>query len=271
MDRQAVQKMFEKIDSRVTIRTGTRLRFDTNPLSVNVVTDKKGEHFTITISPNVNEDKIFIQCLDVDVKLKQMLLLIRYTAAITSRTNITREEDRTERLLVGHDEMHWFVAGVTASTSIEQAFRNLRPVAVTQILREKHISVKDGMKRKNKGFIRQGEWFFVPVEYNITKNTIIHKNEPIQRNPRSTPHMVEELIREGGTTVYVGRLTSLTKSEYSKLSAQEQKYYTPRIQNARVFARGKIRHSDHHTIELNGWHEVHLSTEVGNSSNAFID
>ena len=50
--------------------------------------------------------------------------------------------------------------------------------------------------------------------------------------------------------------------EYAKLDAQAKKSgWRVMRRNARVFVRGRIRHSDHETIVLRGWHEVLMNTE----------
>jgi hypothetical protein len=279
MDRKWLMQQFEKMGGRITIRTGTGFRG--GPLRLNIATDRKGEHFTLTIHPELDESKIEIQVLDCDPKIRQMLLLVKCPFMTVENVKIgyrskmvaTFNDKRiiTERMLVGHDEMHWFVAGVTASNSIKQAFENLRPAAVTVALQKAGVDDKDAMRRKNKGFVRQGEWFFVPVHFDEEESkAVIHKNEPIQRQGGS-PHMVEELVRFGGEVVYVKGNSTITQAEYQKLAKPHNYGYTQRRVGARVFARGKIKHRDHHTIELKGWHEVFMATEAGTSANAFID
>jgi hypothetical protein len=69
----------------------------------------------------------------------------------------------------------------------------------------------------------------------------------------------------GGVTVYVNAShpTGLPEREYAKLDAQAKKSGGWRVmrRDARVFVRGRIRHSDHKTIVLRGWHEVLMNTE----------
>lgn len=75
--------------------------------------------------------------------------------------------------------------------------------------------------------IRQGEWFFVPVS-DFTPG-IVHRNTAINRFiPRAgKPHIVDEIgIADG------------------------------------VYARGGVRHPDHKTIKLRGWHRVVKNLEV---------
>lgn len=267
MDRKWLEKKFEEIGSRITIRTGTSRNANT-PLRLNVVTDRKGEHFTLTIDKRIDEKLIEIQLLDMDKSLRHMLLMLKYPALVPHpNPNIGIV---TERLIVGHDEMHWFVAGVTSSRNLKQAFERLRPQAVTVAMKRAGVKAKNENRRKNKGFIRQGEWFFVPIHFEEDEHTVIHKNEPISR-PRGTPHYVEELVRFGGKAVYVKGTQIITESQFKALGNREKLGFNQRMSGARVLARGKVKHRDHHTIELKGWHEVHLSTESGSNSNAFID
>ena len=275
MERKKVEKMFELIGSRVTIRTGTNTR-RVNGLVLNVTNDKKGEHFTITINPKIDENNIFVQMLDYDDKLKQMLLYLKFPQIINADWRGDGEvskEFTEQRLLVGHDEMHWFVAGVTNAKNIREAFERLRPERVTVSMLNAGVKVKNRMKRKNKGFVRQGEWFFVPVDYHESKSDIVFKNERLIRPGGGKPHVAEEIIRKGGETVYVNRAGDviLNLEEYQKVPANEKYKYRQQTRGAMVLARGKIKHSDHHTLELKTWHEVHVSTEAGVSSNAFID
>jgi len=257
MDRKWLQEQFEKIGSRLTIRRGLASR--TSPLRLNVATDRHGEHFTLTIDPACDEKDIEIRLLDINKKLRHMLLFIDYPKARIR-----------ERLMCGHDEMHWFVAGVTESTNLKQAFERLRPSAVTVAMQRAGVKLKNQNKRKNKGFTRQGEWFFVPVHFQEDGSTIIHKNEPISRTG-GTPHYVDEVIRIGGKVVYVRGDQVITESQYKRLSDRQRVGFNQRVRGARVLGRGKVKHRDHHTIELRGWHEIHLSNESGVSTNAFID
>jgi hypothetical protein len=272
MNRESIKKWFEELGSRITIRTG--LGRSGGSVRVNVVNDSKGEHFTLTIHPDVDESKIEILPLDSNKKLRQMLLLLKYPLFDDNGPVLDKhkkEKTVTERLLCGHDEMHWFVEGVTMSKTIEEAFSNLRPASVTMAMHKAGVKNKDKYRRKTKGFIRQGEWFFVPVHFEETKSTVIHKNEPINRRGGSS-HIVDELVRMGGTTVWTFANEVLTQSQWENIKDPRRKgLFRQRGIDARVLARGKVKHKDHHTIILKGWHEVLLATNSTASSNAFID
>jgi hypothetical protein len=292
MNRDNIKKMFENMGSRLTIRTGTSSRGDRSPLQINVSKDRHGEHFTLTLNPLLDESKVVIQALDTDKKLRQMLLNLVYwtipeePVPVSRRRLVKGWETRpttrnnkpvkvVEKLLVGHDEMHWFVAGVSGANNIREAFQRLKPAAVIVAARNAGVKNKDWFKRKTKGFLTQGEWFFVPVHFQENKLTVIHKNEPISRQGGS-PHIVEELVRSGGETVYVKGQSVITEKEYQKLAVKTG--YVQRARGARVLGRGTVKHRDHRTRILKGWHEIHLSTELQASgrggfsgANAFID
>ena len=81
------------------------------------------------------------------------------------------------------------------------------------------------------------------------------------------PHLVAQLFRSGGETVYVcSRFPNgLTEAEYNKTIAENHAWgrwgWQRRVPNAGVFARGTVRHRDHTTITLHEWHQVWMNTE----------
>ncbi|HKV94944.1 MAG TPA: hypothetical protein VJW20_20530 [Candidatus Angelobacter sp.] len=66
--------------------------------------------------------------------------------------------------------------------------------------------------------------------------------------------------------VYVNRQypNGLTQTEFSALSdrARTQPGWSRMVRDAHVFVRGTVRHPDHKTIFLEGWHEVLMNTET---------
>ena len=102
--------------------------------------------------------------------------------------------------------------------------------------------------------------------------------------------MVHEFVRLGGNLVYFdGRVPAVAPAAPPQtMSAQKFATYRKQIgskeaanwrsgvQGARVYARGLVRHPDHATLVLNGWHEVLANTEAQASIEAqrrlaFID
>jgi hypothetical protein len=155
----------------------------------------------------------------------------------------------------------------------------LKPDAVRSREQGKKGKRKKRLRRKTDVFIRQGEWFFIPVPDVQVNEKMIFTREPISRG-RGKPHMCEELYRDGGTTVYVCRRhpNGLTLDEYRKRlkkTPEASKWgWRTMARNPVVYVRGKVWHPDHATIRLDGWHRVEMNTENRSramASVAFLD
>jgi len=245
-----VEPKFEKMGARIQFNHLTS-RFRGLDYRLDVSKDKEGEYFNFQIAEDV---AVTFEIADLKPKDRHLLLFVRDEAKTITR------------FLCGHDERHWFVAPVPGNaTSVEQAKESLKPAAVRESQVRKGVSSKEKNKRKNAGFIRQGEWFFVPVSIQ-PDSMLVLRNEPLRRGG-GTAHIVEELYREGGTTVHVSREfpNGLTDKQYKDLLKKEPEKKNLSWQvmrrNPTAYARGKIRHPDHKTIELNGWHRIHQNTE----------
>jgi hypothetical protein len=222
-------------------------------ISIDIRRDKDGEYFLL----RANEDNKNMQVFAVDVQPRDRHLLL-----------CVKDGKDKSKFLCGHDERHWFVAAIPETEpvhDVKSAKTALKPEEVRALV----VPSKHANKRKNKGFIRQGEWFFVPVEKPpiLSWKDRILKNEPMVRNDGGKPHYAEELIRYGGEDVMVCRRyrSGLTDGEYAELISRQPDAknlgWTRMRRNPEVYVRGKIRHSDHATITLDGWHRVHMNTE----------
>jgi hypothetical protein len=192
------------------------------------------------------------------------------------------QDDGKHKFLCGHDERHWFVAAVperASASSVQTAFEALKPAAVRNRVEQLKVKPRKRNRRRNEAFIRQGEWFFVPVEWMRIDESWVLRNEPIARGG-GKPHMCEELIRQVGELVYVSTQhpNGLTEAQYRKLISRKPKLrnlgWVTQRRNPGVFVRGKVRHADHKTIVLDGWHQVLMNTEtesVAMRHVAFID
>ena len=150
--------------------------------------------------------------------------------------------------------------------SVAQAFDALKPASAR--LRELSLGLSnaDRRRRRNPAFIRQGEWFFIPAPEFSPRNALVYRNEPLRRGGGKA-HIVERLVRTAGESVYVSHRApnGLTQAEYRALvtrdpSARRANWQVMR-RNAAVFVEGRVRHSDHATITLRGWHRVEMNTE----------
>lgn len=247
---------------RAFARMGARLEFGqlmrrnrlsgrmvSEDLALDVRQDRHGEYFLISRAQASTTELVV---LDVQPKDRHLLLLSRSAA-------------EKHRFLLGHDERHWFVAGIPESTPVSRvrdAKQALKPDLVQSS--ERGVRTKYRDRRSNAARIRQGEWFFVPAPQVRVELLLVLRNEPIARGG-GKPHVCEELYRFGGETVYVspGAPNGLKDEEYRALSEGERNRWNWRVmrRNPKVYVRGRVRHHDHKTVVLDGWHEVLSNTE----------
>lgn len=273
MNAKPVEKQFARMGARIKITKpepprNRRWWREPSDYSLDVQEDRHGEKFVLTI-PAVLEKELELGVLQSRPDAKHLLLMAR------------KNDGVIDRFLCGHDEREWFVAAVPGAVStVADAMESLKPNEVHVAQARAGLNGKTRNRRKNKAFRRQGEWFFVPVENQSVVNdesTLFW--EPIARSG-GKPHMVEFLVREDGETVYMCREypRPLRKRAYKALLRANPKArkwnWEVRRMNARVYARGRIRHPDHNTVTLHGWHEVLMNTENQSrtmSNVAFID
>ena len=131
----------------------------------------------------------------------------------------------------------------------------------------RHVSGKARNRRKNAAFIRQGEWFFLPVADMAVDESMVLKNEPLSRGNGGKPHWADFCYRTGGETVHVctRHPNGVTAAQYKKILSGNRKAknwgWRTMQRNPGVFVRGRIRHSDHATVTLHSWHQVVMNTE----------
>ena len=248
MDTKFLESKFGLIGARVKFATQSRLvRADTE-LTVDVSSDRKGEFFDIRFREGRS---IEINLLDVRPRVRHLLLMAP-----------------GGKFLCGHDERHLFAAAVPGNASnVKTAMEALKPFAVIREQARKRIRARDGLRRRNDAFIRQGEWFFVPAPERVFEGLLVMRNEPLSRGAGSKPHMCEYIYRFGGQNVYVSRLhpNGITEAQYHKLIARNPRNrdlgWQVMRRGMQVYARGRVWHPDHKTIRLGCWHRVFMNTE----------
>lgn len=263
MNAQFIERHFAKIGARAKVhdgRTGAGV-------SIDIGRDGEGEFFDISLAPRFAAE---LSVVDAQSRIRHLLLM-------------SHQNDGNHKFLCGHEERHWFVAAVPERqtvSSVRTAFEALKPLAVRRLQDQLKVRTRRRNRRRNEAFIRQGEWFFVPdVVGSRPEAKMIYRNEPILRG-RGKPHYCEELVRTGGELVYVSprHLRGLTESQYRRLISRQPTLqnlaWVVHRRNPLVYVRGKIRHADHKTIVLYGWHRVLMNTEneaVAMRHVAFID
>ncbi len=233
------------------------------PYTVNVVTakgkKKKHELFEIWWNPTLRRSPDFC-VLDARPAERHLLLLARWVGADGSQN--------TDRFLCGHDERFWFAAAVPDRPStVAEAFDALKPAAALLSQASQRVRAKARNRRRNAGFLRQGEWFFVPAPDLQTPESLVLRKEPIRRG-RGKPHLLEYAYRLKGTKVWVcpaypdglaaGKYRALVQRDPSRASLP----WKQMVRDATVYARGRVTHPDHKTVVLPGWHRVHPNREA---------
>lgn len=239
---------------------------------------RKSEQFTLDLWPS-KIDRLEFVTADLRPDMQHLLLMVK---RFSNEDNIVSKD----KFLCGHDERHWFIATIPEAhgvANVPDAMEVLKPRTVIQSQRRNKVRAKDWHNRRNAGFIRQGEWFFLPMpNFQPHDVGLVLHNEPLRR-PFGKAHIVEEIFRIGGETVYVCHKfrAGLSEAQYNKVIQQNPKAskWNWRImrRNPQVYARGKVRHPDHKTIVLPFWHRVAMANERGTTAGgrpatvAFLD
>jgi hypothetical protein len=183
---------------------------------------------------------------------------------------LVREGKDKSKFLCGHDERHWFVAGVPEAAPVGpvgQAKEALKPAEVQTAQARRGLRAKARGRRRNAAYVRQGEWFFLPVVDLAVDERLVLRGEPLTRGNGGKPHRAEFCYRAGGEAVYVCPRypAGVTEAEYKVILAgnPDAKRWGWRAmrRDPAVYVKGRVRHADHATITLNGWHRVLLNTE----------
>jgi hypothetical protein len=255
MDTNLLNAKFTSIGARLKVADRpTRRSRAAGVVSLDVQSDPKGEFFEIVRPAGAGAE---VAVLDMQPADRHLLLLVR-------------EGQDKSKFLCGHDERHWFVAGIPEAApvgTVRQAKEALKPAEVQTAQAGKHLGAKARNRRKNAAFVRQGEWFFLPVHDFVVDEKLVRKNEPLTRGNGGKPHWAEFCYRTGGEVVYVcsRHPSGVTEAQYRGILATSPKAkgwgWRTMLSNPGVYVRGRIRHADHATVTLHGWHRVLMNTE----------
>ncbi len=213
------------------------------------------------------------EVMDVDKSKKQLTLLVHEPARTFTETvqtqrlsdipagvRILRQDAllttielktpaQKRHFLVGMDERSYFISQAPTGTTAGQVRKAL-----------KARNVKDTEEST-----RQGEWFFVPLSVQENKDLnakisaggiIVLKKSSIDQRTFGNPHIADEVARV--TRFKVRKVEVRRRDNRTKVRDQEVREPI----STQVWVRGKIRHRDHATIELHGWHRVERNSEV---------
>ena len=220
---------------------------------IDVRSDPRGEFFDIRFGGGGRV--VELEVVDVDRGDRHLLLLVR-------------DGEEKSKFLCGHDERHWFVAavpeGARGVTGVATAKAALQPELVRAAVGR--TRPKDPFRRRNAAYVRQGEWFFVPAPEVDPPAAAVLREEPLSRG-RGNAHVIELAYRRGGQVVWVNRRhpSGISDGRYRRLTEQERRSgnWTRFVRDPELFANGAVRHPDHATVVLHGWHRVAMNTEQG--------
>lgn len=265
MDVAHLQRSFVKIGARVKF-VPMRAREYGMPIIVDVRQDRKDEFFELRVRDDA-------KVLAVDTRADMRHLLLHAPRG---------PGESALKLLCGHDERHWFVAGIPGDRGVSDvitAMEALKPAMVRDAQDRARLDRHERVSRHDGAFKRQGEWFFVPQHVTVDPLSV-RRNELLRRSWQSKPHIAEFAYRAGGESVMVSHRfpAGLLIDEYRQRLAERPSLAKDRWwhsrRNPQLFVRGTIRHADHATITLDGWHRV-LMNEEGRaptgSAIAFLD
>jgi hypothetical protein len=244
---------------RAFSRLGARVKFGRGGLDV--LRDVGGEFFRLDLEQARGDG---YDALDVQPRRRHLVL-------------VSRGAETVERFLCGHDERHWFVAGVEhrGPATVEAALDALQPGRIREALRASGERHRRRHRRRTAAFVRQGEWFFIPRPDFVPPDDAVLRDEPLVRG-RGKAHVAERLCRSGGETVYVSDLhpRGLTADERRDFEARQphrRLNWRVMARNAAAYVKDRVRHPDHATLVLDCWHEVALSAELSSRNLVFLD
>jgi hypothetical protein len=230
---------------------------------IDVLSVKGREVFSVEAS-----DDASVRVVDASVELRHLLV---------HATSPGQKEPF--KFLCGHDERHWFVAGVPNDrgvANVQTAIEALKPQAVREAQTVARVKHRDGRKRRNRAFLRQGEWFFVPEATLKVESWQVRRHEPIRRSARGKPHWAEYAYRTGGESVMVSTMaqTGISMEQYRRLLESDERArktrWTLMRRNPLLYVRGRVSHADHATLVLDGWHRVFMNEERRAPSSAAV-
>lgn len=269
MNANNIESKFAMLGARFNVSV-VPAQTGSNDYAVDIQKDRLGQFFELRV-PETQRHSLDVSVLQTDKRDRHLLLFIR------------RSEGKAARFLCGHDEREWFVAAVPGgASSVLQAKEALKPRAIQARQNTFRVPFRLRNRRKNRAFVRQGEWFFAPVsrwERGPINEKFVLFNEPLRRG-NGKAHIVAHLYRVGGEVVYTcaRHPRALNETQYRKLiqshlTASSWAWQVQR-RNPFVYARGTVRHPDHATIQLPDWHQVLMNTETETDTMrnvAFID
>ncbi len=244
---------FALMGARARIREASNTRRMRERPGIDIGLDNRGAFFDIRTA---RDERVEYEVIDLRPDMRHLLLL-------------GRREGKKEKYLCGHDERHWFVCAVPGASvsGVLTAMESLQPPLVRRAV---GVNLKRGklrLRRRNEAFVRQGEWFFIPAPNLVVPEWLLRRNEPLSRGGVGKSHMCQFAYRTGGVSVWVcGHYPrGVNDAQHAKILAANPKAHRWNWQrmsrDPEVYVKGRVWHTDHKTVTLDGWHRVAMNTE----------
>jgi len=254
MDIGLLERKFARLGARLKVTEAGGGRWGRNgPAGIDIGWDGGGEFFEIRLDP---AERVEYEVVDLRPDLRHLLLL-------------GREGEEKRKFLCGHDERHWFVCAVPGKSvaGVLTAFRALQPPLVKYVTHVNLKRRKNIFRRRNEAYVRQGEWFFVPAPDLEVDERMVTRGEPLTRGGIGKPHVCQYAYRTGGQSVFVCEKypEGVSNVEHQRIVEENPKARKWRwrrmFRDPLLYVRGSVRHDDHKTVVLEGWHRVVMNTE----------
>jgi hypothetical protein len=205
-DMAALHRHFDRIGAQLAIatlpdETGFRrsrrmVRYEQG-FRLDIQHKKRGEVFELAVNETALPE-LEVTVMNVQPEQRHLLLMLKRLQPQPLETvNKTK-------FLCGYDERHWFAAEMAnqAVSNVWEALESMKPDPVVVSQQQRRVRTHHWHRRRNAGFVRQGEWFFLPVpDFAPDPPAVVLHDEPLRRG-NGKPHWVEWLHRTGGEIVY---------------------------------------------------------------------
>jgi len=251
-------KFHKKVNSPIRRFSGQNLPDDS--IRLDTSGDKRSP-FVLRLGKDADGE---IKLLNVDTSQHGVLLQIQ-------------QENVKVNFLCGLDEFDkTFIARVPNQgiTTVANAKDALKPPEVLDAERStpRMGKKKNKHKRRNSAWLRQGEWFFIPMpKYEPGDSAILRKNAPLMV-AGNRAHKAELVADTAGESRYISIMDarrSLSKKGYERLmkeNSKEQYKWEMRSESSSIYVKGRITAPDHKTLVLNIWHRAVPNRELSRTS-----
>jgi hypothetical protein len=264
MDTQLLSEKFERMGARLKVEPTAMA----NRVSIDIRSDRKGEYFLVRVRAG---QTMRLDAIDVRPRERHLLLLAAAEDPAADRSL------PKQKFLCGHDERAWFVAAVPenrSASNVRTAMEALKPWQALRSQELHRVRFEDRNRRRNAGFVRQGEWFFIPQPRAAVDPRHVLAHEPLRRTGGKA-HWAEFAFRSGGELIYFSssRNQAVTAAQYERVRRRPLDGPTdwrPMRRNSQVLVRGRVWHPDHKAIFLRCWHAVVMNTEHQSEAMRFV-